>query len=85
LTRNSGEYSYSALNWAASLTVPNSVVLNSPFGCVSQRSESYMPTWLTTARIDCGCCVSAAPIVRPPLLPPMIASRSALVYLNSVR
>ena len=41
-----------------------------------------MPTWDTTARIICGCCVNVAPIVNPPLLPPMIASRVALVYLS---
>src|SRR6266576_3660128 len=44
-----------------------------------------IPTEETTARNKSGCCVIIAPINRPPLLPPWIASFSGRVYFSLIR
>src|SRR5881392_2903176 len=44
-----------------------------------------IPTADTTARTKSGCCVNIAPISRPPLLPPRIASLSGRVHFSLIK
>jgi hypothetical protein len=49
-----------------------------------KRGISITPTWGIAATNNSGCCVIAAPISRPPLPPPLMASLADVVTLFAI-